>query len=386
MSNKFFEIFKQPSDHDKWERHIDYISSLIGIEDNLKEKLISSINFLEQELGKKFLKTINYNHPIKQKISNKADWQCHDIIQFVDTLQELKKNDSNYPKLIKKILGYKNATTEGIPFVEIAGNYLKEGCHVYFIEEIQGNRTPDIEIINPENYERFFVEVSTVENSDVSKLITDNYNFLFEMFHLSAPFCYFTGKQKNIISKDDYPVIQKIIFDSKKNVEESLQPVTYCDERIYFTIVPDNKPELLYEICEQNGTEINEISGLPQNYDETYRIINKIESKKAEQIPIGGNGILYFPTNPLYFLATDIDEAIIRFQDCISSFTNLIGIVLYSKVLDNKDEVFIESKKNILSRKITKGVLCRELLFVYNNHCNLKISTETLQKIYDSFK
>src|SRR5215217_7246709 len=133
--DKYFEIFKQSTDHDKWSKQMEFALVMEGMEETKRTEFVSALDFLEKELGKGFLKTSSVNHPVKQKIFNKADWQMEELIQFANTLRTLKAGKSNYLKLIKKLLAYEKSKSEGIPFVEIAEGYLKENFSVNFPEE-----------------------------------------------------------------------------------------------------------------------------------------------------------------------------------------------------------------------------------------------------------
>lgn len=385
MKDNFFKVFNQATDHNKWSKHIEYASLMEGIE--AKDELITALEFLEAELGKGFLKNSNDDHPIRQKISNKSDWQAQELIQFAATLHTLKGTKSNYPKVLKKLLALEKSKMEGVPFLEIAESYLKENFTVSFPDEPNTGKSPDIEISNPNNNDTFFIEVSVIKESEDRKMKSKNYHFLTNQFQFIPPFCIYTGKQKTPFAREDYPEIQKIIADLKEKVEEQQTFVSYSDERFEITLAPNDKVEEMEKFCELNGTRRNDVTSLPLDFDETDRIINNNKIKdKASQIPQHGNGLIYFPINPLFFMTTDIGNAVIRLKEYIAKFPNLLGIVFYSKILDQREEEYQEMENHVFSRKMLKSILCCELLFIYNHNCQLKIQEETLQKIYSTFK
>ena len=75
-------IFIIENDHFKWSKQREYILSLETINDAIRENAIDSLYFLEQELGRNFLKTYSVNHPLRQKISEKTKWQIEELIGF----------------------------------------------------------------------------------------------------------------------------------------------------------------------------------------------------------------------------------------------------------------------------------------------------------------
>jgi hypothetical protein len=161
------DIFASDHDFNKWSKQKEFITSANDIEEETKQKLESEITFLHEELGKSFFKAFSHNHPIKKKFSNKATWQIHDLIEFSDALQILKASDSNYSKLLQKLLSEKRSQIEGEPFVEIAMMYCKEEFQISFVEEsnILGVRTPDLKISDPESSDSFYVEVTILNDS-----------------------------------------------------------------------------------------------------------------------------------------------------------------------------------------------------------------------------
>jgi hypothetical protein len=128
--------------------------------------------------------------------------------------------------------------------------------------------------------------------------------------------------------------------------------------------------------------DLNNIEGLPLNFNLTNQIISKIK-KEANQIPPNFNGLLYFPVSPLYFMTTDIDQIIERLENYITKFKSIIGIVIFSKIIDNSKVVQINIEKHIYRRKIIKNISC-ESLYINNKNAEIFISNETLNKIYNT--
>jgi hypothetical protein len=386
ITDPYFQVFKQAGDHNKWQKHIDYVSFMDDINPVEKELFATAINFLEKELGKWFLKTSGYSHPLYQLIANKAHWQRQEFIQFTATLQALKATAGNYPKLKSILLKRERAIIEGMPFIEIAEKYLKQGFKINFPIESKLTKSPDIELINSTNNDILFIEVSTVDQSQDRKQINNNYYFIHRLFNFDPPVFLFTGKQKKEIAKVEYPEIQAIIYASKRKVQEQNKIVFHKDNRFEFTLAPFTLIEEFDKICTVKETRKNDFCGLPLDFDETERIISKLNRKKARQIPLTNNGIIYFPVSPLFFMLTDLQSSVNRLHSYISKFPNLLGIVLGSKSLREESDKISRSNKHIYSRIVKYKSLCLENLFVRNSSCNQSISNETLTKIFNSLK
>lgn len=314
-------------------------------------------------------------------ISNKTVYQIQDLIEFADTLRILKAADSNYQKLIKKFLSEKSAKTEGIPFVEIARMYIKENLNITFINEdnIHGSKTPDVQVNNTDNGDIFYIEITTLKNSDDRNQISKNYDFFHREFNYTQPLFSFYGKQKQVVNEAEYTNIREIIVNAKNKVKENNQIIYYSDKRFCFLLAPQSNTENFNEICEHNNIRPIHFDGLPHNFDETNRINNKIS--KAKQIPENQNGLLYISISPLYFMTTDLLTAIERLEVNIAKYKNLLGIVLFSRIVDSREEVALKLENHLFARRTIQN-LCCESLFIYNDNCDIVISDETLQKIY----
>jgi hypothetical protein len=372
-------IFINERDHFKWGKQKEYISHLDTIDENTKNKAINALSFLELEFGAQFLKTTSVNHPIRQMISNKTAYQIKDLIEFTDTLQILKKEDNNYNRLIQKLLSQKEAKTEGISLVNVARMLLKEGLIISFIDEIKNSKSPDVKVVNPNNKDIFYIEITKLNYSDNQNEISDNYNFFHKQFNDIQPLFSFYGKQLKSIDKEEYPKISKIIADAKKKVKENNQIINYSDHRFYFLLAPPDLDKDFNEICERNNIQSIHFDGLPIDVDETSRINNKIG--KANQIPVDQNGLLFIAISPIYFLTTDLIAAIERLEANIVKYKNLLGIILFSEIVASKESAQVRMGNHYFSRKTIEN-LCRESLFIFNKGCNSKLSDETIEKIY----
>jgi hypothetical protein len=82
-------------------------------------------------------------------------------------------------------------------------------------------------------------------------------------------------------------------------------------------------------------------------------------------------------------MTTDIDQIIERLENYITKFKSIIGIVIFSKIIDNSKVVQINIEKHIYRRKIIKNISC-ESLYINNKNAEIFISNETLNKIYNT--
>lgn len=126
MSLNYFKIFKNSEDYYKWEKQKDYALVADGLEENVRKKYYDALIVFEKILGRSFLKSSHWNNPIIQMVIEKTEFRIFELIEFADTLKQLETSDINFSELIKKLLVRDKSKQEGIPFVEIAKNYINE--------------------------------------------------------------------------------------------------------------------------------------------------------------------------------------------------------------------------------------------------------------------
>lgn len=383
MSLNYFKIFKNSEDHYKWEKQKDYALVADGLEENVRKKYYDALIVFEKVLGRSFLKSSHRNNPIRQMVIEKTEFRIFELIEFADTLKQLETSDINFSELIKKLLMRDKSKQEGIPFVEIAKNYINENFKVSFPVENNVDKSPDIRIINPDNNEVVYIEVSSLNENEERILIRQNHYFFHKNFHYLPPQNSFIGKQKEIIKESEYSEISKIIATAKERAHQNEQIVYYSDKRFFFLIAPRQYKNDFIEISKKYFWDIDNIEGLSIDFNLTNQIISKIK-KEAYQIPPKFNGLLYFPVSPIYFMTTEINLIIERIENYLINFKSIIGIVIFSKIVDNNKEKQISIGKHFYRRRIIKNLSC-ESLYIHNKNAEIFISVETLNKIFKTF-
>lgn len=383
----YYSVFKTPDDHLVWEKHIEYITKSPDYSLELKLRYIDCITFLSEELGRKFLKTAEDGHPLAIKIYNHAGWQTENLIEFAETLKLLKFEDSNYLKLKQKLHSASKAKIEGLEFVELSKWFLKSGFKVYFCDEIQDGKSCDIKLTDRKTGDNLFIEVTTLDYSANHHLIRDNFHFFVNEFMFQPPHVFYTGKQKRLFSFEESCDLRTLIQEAKEKVITTNKEVKILHEIVDILLIPNSSISDIENSCKKNGTEKNTVSGMPLNFNETPRIFssNKIK-RKARQIPLDSNGIIYINVKHAYFWHIDIDETVSLFQTQMSLFPNLLGVVLYSYVIDPGEEVEINNDSCYYKVKMISKVLRRDLLFVLNTNRQVLASDETIEKIYRAFR
>lgn len=392
MSDNYFKVFQNPHDHDNWSKQQEYALIREDIDSATQKEFAEALMTLEDILGKHFLKSSHPHNPVRLMVMEKTLFRVPEIIEFAATLKAIKEVDFDLNELLELLGSTTKARREGVPFVEIAYAYVQQGFKVSFpvppskigssISEI----SPDIKIFNPETSETFFIEVTTLNDSKARLEEKDNNYFFNSQFHYIPPQHSFVGKQHIPIAKEDYPEISEIIAGAKQEVAEIGKPVQYSDSRFNFILVPKQHENELKELCEKYNLRLNTIDGLPINLDVTKKIIRKI-GEKARQLPAESNGLIYIPITPLYFMLVDTEDIIKTITKHLSNsrFNKILGIVIYSKIVNNDKEESVEYFGRHIFRTMTMMNLCTQSLYIHNNDAEIYVSPETIEKIKRTF-
>ena len=387
MADAFFKVFKHPSDHGKWDKQIEFLTESETIPSQMKKDLVEAYSFLRKELGEDFLKNAwGKNHPVHFYLSNKVIDSLEWTLKLEYTLRFFKATDPKYPSLIDKLKSVTLSSHEGIPFVDISYTFIKQGLEVRVEPNTDSTKKPDMEVFDRENNVRFFIEVSTLNESDERRKISDNYHILFNKLHFSAPCLPFSCFQKKYLDETELKITFEEIQQLNENSNSQESFLTLINDRIELAVAHEKNEAALTQWCNENGQRSLDLEGLPLNFDESSRISRNKIQREAKQIPAGFPGIIYIPISPLYFWVADLNMAIALFEGPLAVTKNILGIVLYSYIGTTAGEISHHESNHFFGRKMVGERTCRDLFFVFNRNCEYEINPQTMDKIYRSFQ
>ncbi|MEP5791146.1 MAG: hypothetical protein ABJ313_09450 [Cyclobacteriaceae bacterium] len=300
-------------------------------------------------------------------------------------MMQIERSDGNLDFLVKeKLIPYADCWQEGMVFVEVAQSLMNAGLKARFIEENNEAKSPDIEVVNPANKNRLFIEITKVGESVERKRKSQSYHRLFPVFH-NAPVLPFSCKVLSPIPDEEFPNLINKIKGLKSEARDLNKMMIYSDCNINLAIAsPQCRDELIRWANENNSGECD-LVGLPVNFEDTLRIRDNKLKKKAKQIPDGMVGILYVEVSPLYFFVTDLTKAIEELESRLHSISNLFGVVLFSFIGNMPEEKLARDGMHFYSKRMLTKTLTRDLFFVHNSKCEYSVDDDTMKKLYSSF-
>src|SRR5579883_862580 len=377
-----------------WDWRILEAGKIENISADQRTEYINSLTFLKEELGENFPKKFNINHPFFQKILRKVSknglW-VDNVTPFVNTFRYFKaQGNSGYEKLMEKFTSTEpDRHREGMYFVDVAQSLLRAGLNVRFLEESGNTKVPDIKVINTDNDDIFFIEITRLNLSDKQKRYGENLGGWSNPLHRMSPDMKISGKQLQLIPLESMPALLNKLRHAVETAYQQKSFDTYKDEYVDVAFAHSSKESELQAWCEINGLAIGLMEGTPTPLSEIQRICNKIFEKMDErpQLPRSHAGLLYIRMEPMCFMdANSMSEAIHVLTIKINRYSNLGGIVLYSlSETDSEEQRFTDGKGDFYGRKMVDEITTRDLLFVCNHKADTMLKPETIKKIIDSF-
>jgi len=381
---KYFRIFQQGTDNFEWPKLIEYAHKETEIRLNVRKKWVNALLFLRKEFGEKFLQSQKHQHPLFNILTAKSLAEIKVLLNFAATLQELKNSRKSYEKILNKLKSPSKCKKEGLPFIEIAQMLYKRGFAINFQQEKLNQKNADIEVSYPATGDRFFIEVSELEESLVRKMLDENFRNLSHAFQFDGSSLPFSCQQEAFLPNSE---MQEVLIKIKQLKEAALQDKAvkvFKTEKISFAVCHPDAIEDFIEWC-NNNNQRKGLNGPALDFNETSRICNN-KIAKAKQIPQDSSGLIYLTINWIYFLVFNSQQNIDKIQRQMESYENLLGIVIFSKINGGDDNLrpFIDKDHFYLIKNLN-SITCRHLLFVFNKNYKGALSAKTLTRLFKSF-
>lgn len=306
-----------------------------------------------------------------------------DLIDLTQALQKLKhENHSAFITLLNKIKPRLKCQSEGKPFWEILRTYSKERFQLQFLEPLTGEKCADIKLIDPETQESIFIEVSKLGLSEKQVKISEQHRRISNAFVLDGYSMPGAFKQFKYLIEPQVEILLQRIHEMKERAVNHQQFVCYEDDSIIVAVADPSKVDDLDNWCDSHKMGRNHMIGAPQDYNDTYRLIDNGKIvKEIKQLPKGQPGFVYLPVTILYFFVMDLKVTFLSFLDLLKEYPDCLGIVLFSESVGSllpERNIFDKYSRFIVSQH--RGIT-RHLLFVYNPAFIGNLSKKTFSRL-----
>jgi len=365
-----------------WDDYLTYIQNMDEVSSELKVEVKEAYAFLRSEFGEKFLLSDIRGHAVAAKIFQRAPWQLEDLVSFVNVLKELRDMDSNYSSLLSKLRPRDRSRSEGVPIVELARMILLAGLRIKIEPEVQFRKKPDLEISNPFNGESIYGELSILDESDERKGKSDIHFVLFRMIETTPPYLHYSCKLNAKFGSEKFQEMEEFVNKCKEEVINNKSFQIFENSYFIVGLAVEERLDDLKEWIESNQLNLDEISGLELDYDDSKRIVNNKIDEKARQLPDSHNGLIFIRVKPLFFFSDGVNNVLPLAQMKLGRYPHVVGLIIYSTIGFQKDTSVIPLDGGFLSLKQIDRLTSRYTLFILNKKTDLKIADDTLKKIF----
>lgn len=366
----------------RWSTYIDRARNIGDVDTLLRSKWINAIKHLQKELGYGFLKNAPNDHPLILALHNSTSggkWAIETLIEIAETLSYFKSASDTYSKLHGKLTSARLCRAEGMPFIEVVTIFRNKNYQIELLHEDPQNKNADMSITDRETQDKFYLEVSRINNSSTVEESQTSYDALFRKFPmLDVPYSFHQVTNFNEAEIGD--VIQTI-FRVRTEAINANGIVFFEDGKIKLAISPAEQRKELEQWCFDNNMRLG-LHGVPLDFNETKRIANNKIKRKSIQIKANSSGLIFIPVSALYFFVNKIDDAICEIQDGMKKYLNVVGVVLWgSCVLDPGENHREIGKEYIYLKRIKYGCLLRHVLFIQNPAYRGLLKNDTIENI-----
>lgn len=375
-----FSIFTNIESYKNWESYLNYAQNQTRFSKDITFKWIEAIEILRKLLGEDFIRQINQWHPLMGLISESCDWQVKRQIEYADILEQLFLHDPDYSSFIKKLKAPVTAKQEAMDFLNTASILKNAGFQIRIPEEVINQKNPDMICIDPETSQHIYIEISQMKNSARRASIEHSYKELYKVVkkNLNNPF--YSANQLMIPPFGYKGKLAGVLSDLEKQTREFNTWVQYEDT--YFSI-------RLYPLSEErafNNWLVKEnrrkgFLGIPLDFDDTSLISSYKIRDEARQILPDKTGLIVLPVNILHFWLQHSGEAIRSFQYRLKKYPNIIGVYLFSEILNPVADSLRFNTDDRFNRQNLGGGLIKYSLFVRNDEFNNAIDQGTLRRL-----
>jgi len=384
MENKV-DFLMKAEDYRNWDKLSEQCNTIEGLTTFEKEKCKRAFQFLKKELGEDFLDiSLDTGHPFTWYIITSASWTRKWLIWFAEALKEVKKQE-NYSSLMERLKN-KDKFPEALSILKPAYNFLREGFNIIFDPKViikKRSKVPDLKIINKENNEGLFVEVSILGKAKNHRDAFRTENEIFQPILKSTPFLYFSGKIHKILTEKHLQEIVKElhrIIDKAKS-ENAFQELIKEDV-IEIAIAPESDKHVLEHWAKERGLKTGEVSGPSVDSNEIIRTKRKIE-KEQKQLPPGHPNIIIIENYDLFF--GDIKKVINEIEEEVYKYPHLLFAIIRGGYMGASEPMSFRKGQHTYIRKTSFNLLVDQYIIFFNRFCDYKVSASTITKIYTSF-
>lgn len=369
---------------ENWEYWIELTDKIENLTDDEKQQAKNALVKIKRFFGLDVNTLIESGHPFGHYLINEVAETRRWFVYFIDAIETTLSQNGR--SLVDKLRN-KEKFYETLFELDIANRFIKAGFEVKFYPKI-ADKIPDLQIINPQTKEAFFVEISELGSSEQTKealntmdTISDvlTKNRLVNLANESLCLC----KIQKTLSK---PHLAEIIHSINKTFEkcENSGFEEFIDDGIKLAVAKEKNRNLLLEWGRQHNVR-HLLEGPNDETNGIQRLKFKIQ-KEQEQLPHNYLNLVIIQDRTLFFwFGKSIEEKINQLSEKIYEFDHVFLCVILATYNGESEEIALNHSNNTYLHKhdIYRD---RDLLLLFNRYLKGKTVTDnSLFKVKNAF-
>ncbi|MDR3666091.1 MAG: hypothetical protein P4L35_04520 [Ignavibacteriaceae bacterium] len=371
-----------------WDAIADQSDEILGLSEIERIRIKEALNFLKIEFGEDFLKE-NYSpirHPFFKFITN---YVRTTRLWFVDIAERilLVKNFPQYEGLLERLKNPQKYS-EAMSVLESAYKFCKAGFEIEFdpcVKIGNGNKVPDIKIIDSFTQETLYCEVSFLNYSENQIKAQETEDELFNATR-GYGFLETAGRVYKPLSLNHRnELISKIKELSKSVAEKQGFGTLIIDHVITLGLSTPDKKEKLQKWANKHGCNVGEFDGPPSESNDVQRMKFKIK-KEQEQLPLDHPNLIVIYAPDFYFQFNDLNKTIHILEEYVYDFEHVRAVIICGSYFGEIKPLELRENDHIYFQKSKGQDSAEQYLIIWNRFCKKNISKITTEKIYRSIK
>ena len=391
-------IFETREDYVSWDKYDQQNELIEELTDSERERAKNGMRYLRVLLGEDFLRqaAAEGNPIFTWFLRNSAPHTRRSLIRLAEELKSFENSDG-VKSLIARLKNCQRAA-EALTVLGVASSFSQIGFGISFDPDIEGNRkVPDLLIVDPDNREQIYVEVSRLRTGGQHEVSRRSYNAIWFAVHdaiwqcpgafeINAPKVRPYVQILKPLSENDLPdavnAIRTRIFDSANTGE-------YFEFKFKDSIEMAVSPPSDHSKAKAwaaNRQMRDFVEAPPINLErELKKAIDKIHDE-IRQIPPDKPGIIAIPTSEnLLFLFFHPQQIILEIAEEVRRYPNLLCVLLFHGVIEGPQESTIATLGEHSFVTTMNDLSTERTAFVMNDSFALLLSKSTIERVRSAF-
>ena len=367
-----------------WDYYIERTRNTNVLDEQGQERAVEALKYFRSEPDANLLADFDPGeHPIHNLIWTNSTSHLHFLIWLANELLNLDREsiDGRFLSKIENPDEFMPTVAE----IETAARLRRAGCDFeaeVAIEVGETTRRPDFQVKAGNGFPCCYMEVKyrTPSASRRKAMATS--------IGIRLPSSPFSG----VVFQSLAPVRLKKINERIRNLEHKAQESGELEELAVSNVIriataPENRAEAVEAWAEEQGLDLNELSGPPEDPNQAGRVKAAIDSKTG-QIPADRPGILTIKNPETFRDEQTVYEALVEIEETMHRFPHVAFVLIHGLGLNNgtpliemrrpASSLAVQYQDHIYAEYFSRRkFMVDQVLVLKNEHCTFIDQFET---------